>query len=346
MAQKLSTSSKQELLDLLAVSTFDKLFVLTDSNVGTAVYPSYASFLPGHVLIVVPAGEESKSLASLEYIINRLSENHASRKSLIINLGGGMITDLGGFAAATYMRGINYINIPTTLLAMVDAASGGKTGVNLGAAKNLIGAFHHPIQTFFDVADLASLSESHLLQGWAEIMKHCLIADADVWEKLQREDLLNTSNLLYYIQHSQKIKEEVTTKDPKEQGLRKILNFGHTIGHAIEGFFLETKANKINHGQAVAAGCLMETFLSQKRLGLPTKDLENIQSFILKHFPKVEIQSAQVKEIAKLSHADKKNNFGKIITVGLMQIAEPIIDFELSINDVEEALHYYLSLTQ
>lgn len=335
-----------ELNKYIKVSKPSKIFVLVDTNTHDYCLPKFLEQLEsGDVVIEVmemPNGEEHKTIDICSGVWEALSEYNADRKSLLINLGGGVVTDLGGFVASTYMRGIAYINIPTTLLAMVDASVGGKTGVDLGALKNQIGVINEGKMVGIDTSFLDSLPQNEMVSGFAEMLKHGLIYDKTYWNTLTHLEKLDISDLDQLIYDSIVIKNKVVASDPKEQGLRKILNFGHTLGHAIESYFLEN-ADKtpLLHGEAVAIGMLLESYLSTKVCGLNLKEFEIIKEGILKTFSKIDINKNDQKHIINLLQYDKKNSYGVVKFVLLEAIGKPKIDCVVSNDLILEAFDYY-----
>lgn len=337
-----------ELNNYIKTNKPSKIFILVDTNTHDYCLPKFLERLEsGEINIEVmemPNGEEHKTIDICTGVWEALSEYNADRKSILINLGGGVVTDLGGFVASTYMRGITYINIPTSLLAMVDASVGGKTGVDLGSLKNQIGVINEGEIVGVDTSFLDTLPQNEMVSGFAEMLKHGLIYDKAYWNTLTNLEKLDLSDLDQLIYDSIVIKNKVVTSDPKELGLRKILNFGHTLGHAIESYFLEN-ADKtpLLHGEAVAIGMLLETYLSTKICGLSNQELELITEGILKTFSKVEINKNDQKHIIDLLQYDKKNSHGIVKFVLLEAIGEPKTDCIVSNALIEEAFDYYAS---
>ncbi|WP_417876017.1 3-dehydroquinate synthase [Winogradskyella sediminis] len=323
-----------------------KIFVLVDTNTHDYCLPKFLQRVEsGEIAVEVmemPNGEEHKSIDICTGVWEALSEYNADRKSLLINLGGGVVTDLGGFVASTYMRGISYINIPTSLLAMVDASVGGKTGVDLGTLKNQVGVINEGEMVGVDTSFLDSLPQNEMVSGFAEMLKHGLIYDESYWNTLTHLENLDISDLDRLIYDSIDIKNKVVTSDPTEQGLRKILNFGHTLGHAIESYFLEN-ADKtpLLHGEAIAIGMILETYLSTKMCGLSQNHLETITNGILKTFSKVTITKADQEHIIELLKYDKKNSHGVVKFVLLEAIGKPKLDCVVSNALIFEAFNYY-----
>mgnify|MGYP000144422043 CR=1 FL=1 len=258
----------------------------------------------------VEAGESSKSVEVLNQLWEALSELKADRSSLLVNVGGGVITDLGGFLASTYMRGIDFINFPTSLLAQVDASVGGKTGINLGHSKNRIGLFQEPLFTGIWNFFLESLSQVERLSGFAEMLKHGLVSDKNHWQELCDFSVLSEHPNSALIQKSVEIKSEIVKSDFRELGLRKILNFGHSIGHAYESLSLE-KDIPLPHGFAIAHGMMAEAILSSKYLGLPEKDMNEIVFQMQSKFPEIPFDY-EADELMDFIKGDKKNIEGKL----------------------------------
>lgn len=336
----------QKLNDLIAANNFSKIFVLVDSNTHSHCLPSFLERLETSLpveVIEMEAGEENKNLETCNSIWNVLSELGADRKSLLINVGGGVVTDLGGFVAATFKRGISCIHFPTTLLAMVDAAVGGKNGINLGGLKNQIGVIEPPSIVVADTSFLQTLPANEMRSGLAEMLKHGLIQDENYWRKLSDLSKLDLSALDDLIMESILIKEKVVEQDPTEQHLRKSLNFGHTLGHAIETYFLEEPTKeKLLHGEAVAAGMVLAAYLSAKTESFPQEDLQEIKKVISAMFGTVEITKNDQDKIIELLKFDKKNEAGKINFVLLRKVGEPVIDRQVSNELIYEAFSYYL----
>ncbi len=325
------------------------IFILVDTNTHEYCLPNFLAQLQSDDIIVevmeMPEGEDHKTIDICTGVWEALSEYNADRKSLLINLGGGVVTDLGGFVASTYMRGIDYINVPTSLLAMVDASVGGKTGVDLGVLKNQIGVISEPSMVLIDTSFLETLPGNHMVSGYAEMVKHGLIYDKDYWKVLTNFESLDTSHLDQLIYDSVTIKNKVVSEDPKELGLRKILNFGHTLGHAVESYFLgNADKTPLLHGEAIAIGIVLEAYLSNKSIGLSDGELNNITNGILKTFPTVKIDTNDQKIIMDLMKHDKKNSHGIIKFVLLQAIGQPEIDCQVSNELINEAFIYYNNL--
>lgn len=333
----------RELQAFLDAASYTRIFILADENTRRFCLPVFMSEVEGTYpveVITMKAGETHKNINTCLRIWKRLSACGADRKSLLINLGGGVVTDLGGFVAATYMRGIDFINVPTSLLAMVDAAVGGKTGVDLGTLKNHIGLIRTPQMVMIDTSFLHTLPENQLKSGLAEMFKHGLIAGEEYWNRLAMLQGVEPERLEELIRESVIIKNNIVRRDPGEKNLRKILNYGHTLGHAIESCFLNKK-EPLLHGEAVAVGIVLATYLSQAVTGFPEEKLRQIKEVVLRHFKKVEVSTADYKKIIGLLRHDKKNIGGNINFVLLKDIGEPVIDQTVSEALIEAAFSYY-----
>ncbi|SHF07396.1 3-dehydroquinate synthase [Arenibacter palladensis] len=327
----------------LAKSNYSKIFILVDENTHNCCLPIFMSKIEGEYdfeIIEIEEGEINKNIATCTQVWEVLSELDADRKSAMINLGGGVVTDLGGFVASCFKRGIEFINVPTTLLSMVDASVGGKTGVDLGPLKNQVGVINQPQLVLVDTDFLNTLDQRQLNSGFAEMLKHGLISDAAYWETLK--GLAGFDNLDEYILRSVAIKNEVVQQDPTEQHLRKILNYGHTLGHAVESYFLESKEHELLlHGEAIAVGMILEGYLSRKLTGLGKSALEDIKATFLGRYKKVEFERKDIDTILTLLKFDKKNSHGNINFVLLKKIGEPAIDIKVTPDLLEEAFAYY-----
>ena len=280
----ISRNLHQELATAISECEHDRLFVLTDENTEKNCWPLIKDFLclRNAQLITIKADDTNKTLESVCHVWSELQRMGATRHSCMINLGGGMVTDLGGFAASTYKRGIDFINIPTTLLAMVDASVGGKTGINYGGLKNEIGVFNDSKYVILDTHFLQTLDRENILSGYAEMLKHGLISDEKMWaELIGFMDDISTLNQL--LADSVKVKERIVEEDPKEHGIRKALNVGHTVGHAFESFAMK-KGKPILHGYAVAYGMIAELYLSAVKCGFPQDKLRQTVNFIREQY--------------------------------------------------------------
>jgi len=323
------------------------IFILVDENTGDDCLPlllEQIETINTIEIIEIEPGEINKNLDTCSGVWNALTELGADRKSLLLNLGGGVITDLGGFVASTYKRGISFVNIPTTLLSMVDASVGGKTGVDLGVLKNQIGLFSDPEMVLIDPHYLDTVSKRELRSGLAEIIKYGLTYDVKLWNEIIKFKDFNINNLTSLIHRSIEIKNEVVTKDPKETGIRKVLNFGHTLGHAIESYFLESEEKEnLTHGEAIAIGMITESYISEVLLGFPTEGLKNIKKSIIDIFGKVQIETSDYNAIIELLIHDKKNVAGQVNFVLLTDFENYKLDCKVEKSLIIEALDYYNS---
>ncbi len=321
------------------------LFVITDQNTHNLCFSYFEKkYNSTHKLenITIPAGEEHKNIATCLTIWNILSEKGADRNSIIINLGGGVITDLGGFVASTFKRGLQFINIPTSLLAMVDASVGGKNGVDLGSIKNQIGVINLPELVMLDTNFLQTLPQEHLRSGLAEMLKHGLIHNNAYWERVKNVTAYNTAEFEKLIWDSVEIKKDIVTKDPFEKNLRKTLNYGHTLGHAIESYCLENNDKKtLLHGEAVAIGIVLATYISKELFGFPENTLKDVTQTIFKHFPKRSFDQNDIEEVIKLLVFDKKNKNGKVLFVLLEDIGVCKTDCTVSNDLIFSSFEYY-----
>ncbi|NDI99057.1 3-dehydroquinate synthase [Flavobacterium sp. LaA7.5] len=318
---------------------YSKIFIIVDTNTATHCLPLFLQQLETDVAIEVielEPGEVNKNIDTCIQVWHTLAELECDRKSLVINLGGGMVTDLGGFTASTFKRGIDFINIPTSLLAMVDAAVGGKTGVDLGTLKNQIGIINNPVAVLVDTAYLSTLPAEEIRSGFAEMLKHGLITDEKYWQTVVDVTNLINDDLDSVIKQSVYIKNKIVLEDPTEKNIRKKLNFGHTLGHAIESYYLENDEKKtLLHGEAIAIGMILEAHISMQKGMLAEGEYNNIKKIMLGIFEKVIFTNSDVEAILKILIHDKKNEFGKIQFVLLQNIGNAVIN-----QTVENTLIY------
>ena len=330
-----------DLARFLKEKKYSKLAVLTDDHTAVDCYPLLAKAIPLHDNIEVPSGEEHKNLATCELIWGKMTDQALDRHAALIIIGGGVLGDMGGFCAATYKRGIDFVLIPTTLLSQVDASIGGKLGIDFRNFKNHIGVFKTPSLTVLHSGFLDTLPPAEKRSGFAEVIKHALIADNDTWSEISRRSFEDQPwDLL--LRHSVNIKRRVVAEDPYEKGVRKILNAGHTVGHAVETFLLQAK-RKILHGEAVAVGLICETFLSREKGMLKEHEFDEIVTYLLRIFGKVELKEGEEVEIAALTAQDKKNKENKILCVLLEGIGNARWDCEIRSDEVKRALSFYRS---
>ena len=322
-----------------------KVFILTDTNTKINCLPHFlknVNFNIAPEVLTISAGEVHKTITSCVTLWNELSEKGADRNSLLINLGGGVVTDLGGFVASTFKRGIEFINIPTSLLAMVDASVGGKNGVDMGIVKNQIGIIRNPKCVIIDSEFLKTLPQDQVISGYAEILKHGLINSETYWNLAAQFDSTNDAETNELIWGSVLIKNEVITEDPNEHGLRKTLNYGHTLGHAIESYLLEHQSKEaLLHGEAIAIGMILATYISSEELAFPKAKLETVTQTILQNFPKVKFNEQDIEEVIKLLIYDKKNNNGKVYFVLLSDFGKHRINIEVPNSLIYRAFEYY-----
>lgn len=319
-----------------------RVLVLTDTNTERDCWPILRDLVPGVVHLSIPAGESAKSLTNVERVWEALTVNRFERRDVVVNLGGGMVCDLGGFAASTYKRGIPFVQIPTTLLALADAAVGGKTGVNFLGFKNQIGAFAHPIAVVADPRFLETLPDRELRAGYAEVLKHHLL-DGDRQGFLLA--LPEKGNALWdgIIEGAIRSKLRITEQDPTEKGIRKALNLGHTVGHAVESHFLEARPDApLLHGEAVAVGLACEAWIAWRREVLSQDDFDLVHSTLARTFGWVEFESSEIPEIATWALQDKKNQDGRVNCTLLRGIGAFEIDQWVSLSEIEGSLHAYL----
>ena len=367
----ISNDIKLDLATAVAESEHDRVFVLTDDTTHECCLPKVAALLAQYdaVPITIPHGDQHKTLAALGDVWTALQQGGATRHSLLINLGGGMVTDLGGFAAATFKRGINFINIPTTLLAMVDAAVGGKTGVNFGGLKNEVGAFADARFVIINTCFLDTLDAENLCSGYAEMLKHALISDERMWAEHVNFDLSqpDLAELQRMVAESIAVKERIVTEDPHEHGIRKALNFGHTIGHALEEFALQQatpsggavvstaptnqttgstvvstapKNRPLLHGYAVAFGLIGELYMSARKAGFPTERLHQTTRFIRENYAQTEFTCNDYPTLLNLMRHDKKNTSGVINFTLLHNIGDIRINQTATDEEICEALDF------
>ncbi len=370
----ISNDIEHDLATAIAESEHDRVFVLTDDTTHECCLPKVAALLAQYdaVPITIAHGDQHKTLAALGDVWTALQQGGATRHSLLINLGGGMITDLGGFAAATFKRGINFINIPTTLLAMVDAAVGGKTGINFGGLKNEIGAFADARFVIINTSFLDTLDAENLCSGYAEMLKHALISDERMWAEHVNFDLSqpDLAELQRMVAESIAVKERIVAEDPHEHGIRKALNFGHTIGHALEEFALQQaggavvstaptnqttggavvstapnnqltpKNRPLLHGYAVAFGLIGELYMSARKAGFPTERLHQTTRFIRENYAQTEFTCNDYPTLLNLMRHDKKNTSGVINFTLLHNIGDIRINQTATDEEICEALDF------
>ena len=324
----------------------DRLFVLTDENTRRLCWPLVEGFsvFSDARLIEIPQGDANKNLDSLAMVWEALQRGGGTRHSLLVNLGGGMVCDLGGFAASTFKRGIRFVNIPTTLLAMVDASVGGKTGVNFGGLKNEIGTFSEPQAVVIDTKFLETLDRENLLSGYAEMLKHGLLDTVEHWGEVLQFTIHNLQ--FTTIQQSIAVKQRIVTSDPHEKNLRKALNLGHTFGHAFESFSIQHPTPNtqhpapILHGHAVAFGLICELYLSVVKCGFPTEKMRQTVQFVRENYGSLPITCDDYPELIRLMQHDKKNIADTIRFTLLADIGDIRLDQTASHEEIKEALDF------
>lgn len=340
----ISEQLETDLEPILSELSCDKIFILTDRNTQQLCLPvlQQVGRLAGAHNITIEADDTNKTLDALASVWMELSSHDASRKSLLINLGGGMVTDLGGFAAATFKRGITYINIPTTLLGAVDAAVGGKTGINFNGLKNEIGAFapSHAVILYADF--FKSLDLTNLLSGYAEMLKHGVISNNEDFAKLLAFDfdLIDYDYLTQLVGESVQVKERIVTEDPYEHGIRKALNLGHTVGHAFESLSFEEN-RLVPHGYAVAWGMVCELYLSHKVVGFPYEKLKQVVHFVKSNYGAFFFTCKHYDRLMELMMHDKKNESGIINFTLMGEIGDIRINQQASKELIYEALDFF-----
>ena len=323
----------------------DLLFVLCDETTERLCLPVISDFecMRGAQLITIPATDTHKTLESLSHVWSELQRMGATRHSLMVNLGGGMVTDLGGFAASTFKRGIPYINIPTTLLSMVDASVGGKTGINFGGLKNEIGVFNNARSVILDTTFLRTMDHENICSGYAEMLKHGLINNEKMWPELSNFSLeLSVENLEALgsmVAESVAVKQRIVTEDPTEQGIRKALNLGHTAGHAFESLALERKP--VLHGYAVAWGMIVELYLCCVKTNFPQDKMRQTVAFIKENYGRMAITCDDYPHLIELMHHDKKNQGNSINFTLLGGIGDIRINQTATEEEIKDALDFY-----
>ena len=346
MKQKvvISGNLERDLVNAISECEHDRIFVLTDETTQQLCWPKIKNFkaLKNSTPIIIKATDTHKNLDTLSQVWQALSNGGATRHSLMINLGGGMVTDLGGFAASTFKRGIDFINIPTTLLAMVDASVGGKTGINFGGLKNEIGVFSDSRFVIINTQFLDTLDHDNICSGYAEMLKHGLISDERTWAELVTFDLdtPDLSQLQRMVAESIKVKERIVETDPHEHGIRKALNLGHTMGHAFESFAMR-RGTPILHGYAVAYGLISELYMSARKTAFPTDRMHQTVLFILENNVTFNITCDDYPTLIELMHHDKKNTSGIINFTLLGNVGDIRINQTANEEEIKEALDFF-----
>ena len=346
MKQKvvISGNLERDLVSAISECEHDRIFVLTDETTQQLCWPKIKNFkaLKNSTPIIIKATDTHKNLDTLSQVWQALSNGGATRHSLMINLGGGMVTDLGGFAESTFKRGIDFINIPTTLLAMVDASVGGKTGINFGGLKNEIGVFSDSRFVIINTQFLDTLDHDNICSGYAEMLKHGLISDERTWAELVTFDLdtPDLSKLQRMVADSIKVKERIVETDPHEHGIRKALNLGHTMGHAFESFAMR-RGTPILHGYAVAYGLISELYMSARKTAFPTDRMHQTVRFIRENYDTLNITCDDYPTLIELMHHDKKNTSGIINFTLLGNVGDIRINQTANEEEIKEALDFF-----
>jgi len=334
-----------QLVNFIEQGNYSRFFILTDEHTGVHCLPLLQARLEhlnnDYDVIEVNAGEESKNIDFCAGIWKMLIDFEADRHALMINLGGGVIGDMGGFAASTYKRGIDFVQVPTTLLSQVDASVGGKTGIDFDNLKNIIGTFTQPKAVFIEAAFLQTLPQRQILSGYAEMFKHGLIQDAAYWNLLKGTDV-NAAPAPELVYQSVSIKNKVVVDDPFEKGFRKCLNFGHTVGHAVETYSLQNDGEKhLTHGEAIAIGMICEAWLSHQKAGLNEVELNEISTVLNNLYPKYKIEESIFSTLHSLMKTDKKNQNGHVNCTLLETIGQCSINHIATEEELYDSLRYY-----
>ena len=360
---------EQALSEAIAECRHDRLFILVDETTEKLCLPVVSGFgcLQDAKVITIGATDANKTLQSISHVWEELGNGGATRHTLLINIGGGMVTDLGGFAASTFKRGIQYINIPTTLLSMVDASVGGKTGINFNGLKNEIGVFNNASSVILDTQFLQTMDRENILSGYAEMLKHGLISNEKMWAELLtfNVEAPDFGQLQRMVAESVAVKQRIVTEDPTEQGIRKALNLGHTVGHAFESFALRTMGTRTMgtvpsvssaadyrgtvpsvrppqlHGYFVAFGLICELYLSAVKCSFPTDKMHQTVSFIKEHYGKMTITCDDYPTLLELMTHDKKNVGSDINFTLLGGIGDIRLNQISGKQEIYEALDFY-----
>jgi 3-dehydroquinate synthase len=340
----MKTDQYSSLKQKLTSKAFSSIFVLVDDNTDKFCLDIFIkkTKIGEFSKIIINSGEQNKNIDTCLKIWDSLNNYNADRKSLLINLGGGVLTDMGGFVASTYLRGIAFINIPTTLLGMVDAAHGGKTGVDFKLLKNQIGVFSEPSEVILDRDYLTTLSKDEFLNGYAEVFKHSLLTNK---KELNFNSLLKLDfykDVTFVIEKYSEIKKEIVESDRFESNQRKVLNLGHTIGHAVESYsYMTSSLNELKHGEAIIVGLITELYISHKKLNFPLEDLENIKKTFSEYFNAVTFSDKDVEQIHDLMIYDKKNEGDKVNFVLMKNIGTPVVDQQITKELFIESFRFY-----
>lgn len=324
---------------------YRRIFIITDENVEELCLPVFKQKLPEvniDGIITINSGEENKSIQQLIFIWSELTSYNVDRDDLIINLGGGVVTDIGGMAAATFKRGLQFINFPTTLLGMVDAAIGGKTGIDFEGFKNQVGLFVNPSCVIVDPVFLKTLDEKQWQSGFAEVLKYGLIMDKELWQKLEGNNCHEVKDWNMVIIKAARDKIDLVRFDTFEKGIRKNLNFGHTIGHAFESFYLKND-NPVTHGMAIAAGMICEAWLSSKIFDIECVSLESIVNMIDNNFKRFDFTKDDIPMILQLMKQDKKVRENRHNFSLLRKLGKAVHEIEVDNNQIVQSIEFYIS---
>ena len=326
----------------------DKVLIVTDTNVEKIVLPTLkeSTVIRDASVYAMPPGESGKTLETVTRIWDKLEEIGATRRSVVLNIGGGVVTDIGGFAAATFKRGVNTVNFPTTLLGAVDAATGGKTGINYRGLKNEIGAFHMPLNVIISPAPFSTLPRAELLSGYAEMIKTALISDKNFYISLLELDEIveDPVRLGESVERCVNIKDDIVSQDPHEKGLRKVLNFGHTAGHAFESIGIE-KGREITHGKAVAHGMIVAMILSHMKSGFESMEINHYKKFLKHYYGGPLMKCEEMDSVMEKMNKDKKNRkYGEPSFTLLKSPGVPLIDIHPTQEEIREALEIYIDM--
>ena len=340
----MKTDLYSSLTEKVSSDKFSSIFILVDENTEQFCLEIFIkkSGIKLFNKIIIDSGEDNKNIDTCVSIWDQLNSYKADRKSLLINLGGGVLTDIGGFAASTYLRGIEFINIPTTLLGMVDAAHGGKTGIDFKLLKNQIGVFKEPLEVLLDNEYLKTLSKEEFINGYAEVVKHSLLTNKPdlTFNSLIKLDLFKDSD--YIINSYSQVKNEIVKSDKYESNIRKVLNLGHTIGHAVESYsHISNKIVDLKHGEAIVIGIITELYISHKKFNFPLKDVMSIKNHLNKYFTSISFGENDIINIHDLMVYDKKNEGSKINFVLLKEIGKPVIDQIVDKELFKESFEFY-----
>jgi len=334
------------LLKFLENGNISSVVVLCDTNTKEYCLPVFCNEIKAEInslnLIEIEFGENNKNILTCQFIWSELLRYGCDRNSLLINLGGGVVTDIGGFTASVYKRGIRFINIPTTLLSMADASLGGKTGIDFKDLKNVIGSFSHPAMTIIDIQYLQTLQDRQLKSGFAEMLKHGLIGSTNHWDKLINYGYNSINYNL--IKETIDIKKCIVEKDPYEKGCRKLLNFGHTVGHGIESYALKNDSHPLTHGESIALGMIVESYIAEKLGLLSAANFNTIENGISKFFSNIKLKLISIETIIEFIRNDKKNKCNKLYFVLPLKIGEAKYDILTDIELLSDSLQHYAKL--